>query len=1276
VFLTVFVSAAATSAFAQGATVTASITGTVVDRDQGVVPGATVEAKNNATAVVRTAVTNSSGAYSFPAMELGTYTVTVSLSGFKTFVHTEVRLQAGTVANLRATLEVGQLTEQVNVKAASELVQTTQTTVSNTVSMETIANLPVVTRNALNFVTFLPGVETPGTGRASTINGLPQSAINISIDGVSTSNLLQSGDGFYSMVFPRLDAVQEVTVSGAGAGAADAGGGAVQIKFVTRSGTNQFDTSIYHYWRDPRFNTNYFFNEVNNLDKNRVIVHQYGFRVGGPIVIPGVIDGRGKAFFFSNFEHFYQPTEITRTRTILTPEAEAGLFQWTSGGVLRSQNVLALAAANGQITATDPIITALLAKIRQGTTTTGNINPINNAFNQLSYIYQAASTRNEKSPTNSVDVNLTPTNRIKGTYYIQRFTSNPDILNGGETRFPGLQNFSTQDSWRTTGSVTLRSTMGSGLVYEVLGGWQSSPVEFGPRISPAQFEEQGGYSLGLPLTTAATTSNSIQPRNTVNWNIDNTLSWLKGPHSFAFGGSFLQITHNQHSSNAVPTVNIGFDNTNDPARGLFSTANFPGASSGNLSDARALYGLLTGRVTSINGTARLNAAGDEYVYLGDLFQRDRMNMFSAYAQDSWRLRSNLTINAGVRWEVLFPPYPLLATRTTSTFEDICGESGFGSGPGGRACNMFNPGVFNNPGHVSQYDLYDPGSPGFETKYFDFGPNIGAAWRPNVQDGFWRKILGDPDQATVRAVFSMTFNRPRMDAYTGVFGGNPGATPAGGANRSTSATAAGPLYYPGEPIPLLFSEKNRLGPPAFQKTPAYPIIATPGDSFSMFDPEIVTPRTNSWSFGLQRSVGRDMAVEVRYVGNRNYNGWTEEDWNQLNIFENNFLPEFELAQKNLLANVQAGRGGTFAYMGEGTGTYPLPIYLAHLQGLPASAAGIAANYTSTNFTNGTLTGQLDPYFANPRSAAGSLWDTASFRTNMANAGLPSNFWVMNPFADSAAVTVSKSGGHYHSIVLELRRRLSRGLHAQVNYTHARSWGSSNQDLHRDRLYLQSANVPHAFKTTFAYEIPVGRGKRFGTDMNKYLNAVVGNWDVNGTGRIQWRLFNFRGKVVGMSVDELQDNFKIRYANSPTGLLQVFLMPQDIIDETRKAYNTDETSPTGYSGDGPPSGRYQAPAGGPGCIILYTYDCGQQDTWILGPSFVRFDLTFKKRFPFGRRASFDIQVDMLNAFDNINFTQSFNPGSGGGIFQVTSAYTDVNGTFDPGGRLGQIVWRLNF
>ena len=177
-------------------------------------------------------------------------------------------------------------------------------------------------------------------------------------------------------------------------------------------------------------------------------------------------------------------------------------------------------------------------------------------------------------------------------------------------------------------------------------------------------------------------------------------------------------------------------------------------------------------------------------------------------------------------------------------------------------------------------------------------------------------------------------------------------------------------------------------------------------------------------------------------------------------------------------------------------------------------------------------------------------------------------------------------------------------------------------------------------------------------------------------MQWREFVFRGKLVGMSQDELQDVFKIREATSATGAFQVFIMPQDIIDNTRRAFNTDETSPTGYPAGEEPTGRYIAPAGRPGCIILYTGDCGQEEIWVNGPSFVRFDMTLKKRFPFGRKASFDLQVDFLNAFNNINFTQVFNPGSGSGIFQITQAYTDINGTFDPGGRLGQVVWRLNF
>ena len=331
------VSGFAAPAYGQGAT--SSLTGTVRDSGGGVIPGATVEVKNNATGVVTPVVTNTSGAYTVPAIPVGTYTVTVTLSGFKTFTATDVRLLAGTPAELNATLEVGAVTETVEVRGGTELVQTQSPTVRSTVSVEQINNLPLVSRNALYFTVFLPGVETLGGPRGSTIMGLPQNTINITIDGISNSNNLQSGDGFFSLVTPRIDAVEEVTVTGATAGADQGAGGGVQIAFVTRAGTNQYNSSIYHYMRHPMFNSNNYLNIIRGLDRNEVKVHQYGGRTGGPIVLPGLYDGRGKAFFFFNFEHFYQPTEVTRTRTILSPTSETGVFPYLVNDQLRTVDI-------------------------------------------------------------------------------------------------------------------------------------------------------------------------------------------------------------------------------------------------------------------------------------------------------------------------------------------------------------------------------------------------------------------------------------------------------------------------------------------------------------------------------------------------------------------------------------------------------------------------------------------------------------------------------------------------------------------------------------------------------------------------------------------------------------------------------------------------------------------------------------------------------------------------------------------------------------------------
>jgi hypothetical protein len=141
--------------------------------------------------------------------------------------------------------------------------------------------------------------------------------------------------------------------------------------------------------------------------------------------------------------------------------------------------------------------------------------------------------------------------------------------------------------------------------------------------------------------------------------------------------------------------------------------------------------------------------------------------------------------------------------------------------------------------------------------------------------------------------------------------------------------------------------------------------------------------------------------------------------------------------------------------------------------------------------------------------------------------------------------------------------------------------------------------------------------------------------------------------------------------------VFSMPQDIIDNTRRAYSTDPLTATGYSAAlGVPTGRYIRPSGGDGCIPIYRGDCGAPDIQLNGPMLTRVDLRIKKSFPFLSRGSAELTLEMLNALDNINFNHAMNPGEGAGIFQVGSSYTDINTTFDPGGRIGQVVWRINW
>jgi hypothetical protein len=1270
----------ASSAFAQGAATTSTISGVVVDSAGGVVPGAEVTIKHLATGVTQSGTSNAEGAYSFPSLPIGTYSVTVALQGFKTFVTNDVVITAGSPANVRAVLEVGGLEEQVLVSSRSEIVQTQSTVVSSTINAQQIMKLPNTSRAALDFVTSLPGVTTAGGNRQSQINGLPRGVINITLDGVNVQdNTLRSTDGFFAIVNPRLDAVEEVTVTTA-TQEASAGQGAVQIKFVTRSGGNDFTGSGYWYYRSDKLNSNTWLNNRNGLPKTPLKQNQTGVRAGGPIMIPGLFDGRNKAFFFFNYEEFRQPGAVTRDRTILNPLAQQGVFSYIpTGGSRQTVNLLALATANGQTSTADPIVAALLRDIRSATAG-GSIQPLDDNLERFSYIQPFESVI--RYPTTRIDYNITEKHRFSNAFNYQRFSTNPDTLNGRDPSFPGFPATASQTSHRYSISNSLRSTLNSNVVNEALVAWSGAPVTFFGELNPSLWSgtsvaDQGGYRILFPTTagmnpTNASPASTTQKRDATTMLIENTLTWLRGKHSFSMGGSWTQYDLWRNDQQLVPNLSLGATGgglpnlaTGDPAQAMFNQTNFPGGSQAQLNQAQALYAILTGRVTQIGAEGRLVESTNEYQYLGQSTQRARMREAGFFVQDSWRIRPDLTINAGLRYELQFPFTPQNDSYSTATLDSFCGRSG--TNPD-TVCNLFQAGVM--PGVRPTFINFGEGTAAYETDYNNWAPSVGVAWTLKGSSGAMGAIFGRSDgDSVLRGGFTKAFSREGMARFSDQFGANPGVT-----IDATRSQALGNLGS----VPLLFRDGN-LAAPSIPLAPSYPLTDVVTEDVNLMDPNLQVPYADSWTVGLQRALGRNMAVEVRYVGTRSRDLWETLNYNEINIFDNGFIQEFRAAQANLRANVANGATNQgFAYRGPGTGTVPLPIMFAYFQGANGSPTDPGA-YTSANFkTNNDYLTPLAMFNPNPFTFANNLYNNAGQRNNAAAAGIPANFFLANPdLIGGADLTTNVGKSDYHALQVELRRRFAQGLQFNANYAFGNQMVHSWQTFRAPVFMIRDAGDPgditHVFKVSGLYDLPFGQGRRFGGNVNGFVNRLIGDWSVSLVGRVQsGRLVDLGNvRLVGMTEDDVRGFFKIRFEDDAK---KIWMLPQDVIDNTIRAHNVSATSATGYGSGGPPTGRYFAPANGPDCIEIDNGadygNCGSRSLIVTGPMFQNYDVSIAKRVKVVGRTNVEFRFEMLNAFNNVNFVPV------GGIGSVLNNYEVTQLTGNNLSRVIQLVTRFNW
>jgi hypothetical protein len=1234
-----------------------NLDGIVKDQQGSLVPNAEVTVINSLTQQTFRSVTDNQGHWVIPSLPTASYSVTVSARGFKRATAPDVKLDAGIPATVNVTMEVGAVTETVEVVGGADVLQTSSATVSSDLTGRQVHDLPIPSRNATDLLVTMPGTQTPAGPRNTTFDGLPQATMNMTLDGVNIQdNLLKNGSGgaFYPVVYPRTDAIEEVSVTSAASGAESLGEGAVQIKFVTRSGTNEWHGGAFIQERNTFLNANTYFNNIDGLARDRILLHQIGAHIGGPIV-------RNKLFIFFNYEVFRFPQSWNAGSfqaggflTVLTDDARKGLFTYQdTAGKLQQRDLYQIAAGGGYASTPDPIIAGTLAQIAQATTKGSLFSrvPSNNDFNRNNFNFLTPGEHKIDFPQGKLDYNINSKHHWEATGGVNPYRLFPDGINGVIPIFPGSgtvlgspANAGQREAF-WTGSTALRSAWSPHWTSEIRFGMSSGNVLFFNDIQPYLFAPWRGYAPSLGYVTNPYNANTSSRRNDPVKQLNGSASWIHSSHLVNFGGSFSQINEwlQSFSTQTIPRVAFGVQST-DPILSLFNGTNFPNSSSNDLANAESLYALLTGRVASITRSAVLDEQSKTYGPNGAA-DRVRQREFGIFVQDSWKIKPKLTLNYGLRLENQYPFHTFSGTYTRPGFAGLYGISGVN--------DLFKPGTVT--GSVPQLTPVGSDVAGYSPTRF-VSPTVGVAWvLPEVR-GPLAWLIGHNGQSVLRGGFAVTSARDQL-TITGVWGGNQGRT----INTSVDPISNAPDVF-GPAGSVLFRDAV-LPSRTIASTPAYPIPVVPGNSLNDYDPNLKARYVESWNIGFQRSLSKNTVLEARYVGNRSARAWAALNLNEVNVFESGFLSQFQTAQSNL-AIARAANPNSNNFFNTGlAGQKDIPIISTALGAAPNSAQ-------ATQVAQGQA-GAL----------ANSIAGNTAQMTRLTAAGYPANLFEVNPATGGSAanLTTNQGGSTYNAMQIELTQRMSStGLLAGVSYTWSHSLATGNILTLRNLdgvTYPSAFDQRQAFKLNWIYELPFGPHKAFLAGVqNPILRKAVEGWQISGISRINSgvpsRLISGRttyngtdGGVVlhNMTTADLQSMIQIRKQGN--GL--VTWLPQNVIDNSLAAFQLNTKALD-------PSAPYIGPANTAGQF-------GNQ-IFVYGPWFQKWDFSLVKKTRIGEKREIEFRANALNAFNLTNFfLVSGNAGNitvNTALGQTRNAFNDINSTNDPGSRLVEFALRFTF
>ncbi len=1094
---------------------TSGITGVVVDASGAILPGADVKLTNAHTAFSSATKTNDVGVYQFSNVPPATgYVLSVTRAQFRTASYSNLSLGVGVTETRNVKMEVGNVSEVVEVTAAGEgTVNTIDASIGNVITAKQVADLPSLFRaDASNLLQLQPGVQAPPGGsdaQYGSVTGSRADAGNITLDGLDVNDET-IGQAFTTVGRAPIDSIAEVRTIVGQADASYGRSGGAQVDLVTKSGTNQWHGSASEFNRVSVMAANDFFNNLYGIPKGQLTRNQFGGSIGGPII-------KNKLFFF--FDYLGRRDAIGGTQNIavpLDPFRNGGLSYINNGpgctaaATIASQPGCITTLTSGQVAALDPcsdpsvcptpganqalldFIDSRYPEAQPNNNSVGDgVNTGGFAFTSPSYVHQNTYvTRLDFKPSSNHNLFARGTvDRDNSTQTPRAFPQDPatltSIINQSVTWVAG-------DTWLINPNMTNQSSFGmSRQVYDF-------PTSFAPS-APNLF----GFTSALSSPYGDFRG---QSRNVPVPEFRDTFSWSRGKHTFQFGADIKPIRVHSTNVNDInfPTVGLSSLITN-----LNSTLR-PGDILNDPS-ARAQWDnnftTLLGRYASMTSQYNYDVDGNPVPQNSPAVRDFHYNEYEFYAQDTWHARSDLTFTYGLRWNYHGVPFEANGFQSVPT---VFAQQLFDI----RQQNALNG--INGPDAVPfvNYVLGGPANKGpnyYGSDWKDFSPRLGIAYSPSFTQGFLGKVFGDR-KTSIRAGAGLSYDRVlstlsfEIDEVSQLFASS--FTQQYGVSndpraslqtdpRFTSITSPPPLPPAGTiprpaVTPYVDTEAN-VG--CFFPT-AGGLCATGledfGTLFQLNNP-LKTPYALTVSFGVQRELPGNLMFEVDYFGKFAHRLIAVGDPAQQTNFKDPASGQF---LKDAFGNIQRALQ---------SGGFPddQPWFENQMgQALGASCEDVFGA-SCTTFLASVIP---DPFI---------VGDLSTVDLELATAGLI----LPNTGLDSQAGTVANVGNFgissYNSLIVTLRKRFSRNLQFDINYAYAHSidnvsditndaigWSYNGQglicDLSNLRLCRASSNfdATHTISANYIYQLPIGRGQSVLGDSPRWADALIGGWETSG------------------------------------------------------------------------------------------------------------------------------------------------------------------------------------